>query len=277
VQVPEAAVADRGRQTPVARDAARHEGRAPGIAEDRDALPINVRAGDDIVDDGGNGALELGTADDLFERVGTPPAQEIDRQQRHATVPCMMRVPGEQFFLAAAGLADTDHDRRLAAAAGRRQEIALQGVMVEPGNLNHAAFRRQLIEIVAGAALHPRHHQLTALVAAIQMLRCGLIIADGTQPIALRGPAVATVQRAVAALMAGIGGLLPFKIPAVLVAWIDPARGAQAFGHRGAAILSRRQQPNQVVRQILVIRPIPPRPRFATSLCAACGLLACAV
>ena len=88
-----------------------------------------------------------------------------------------------------------------------------------------------------GAAAHTRNCGLLPVVRGIEGVRGGLIVVDGTKPVALRGQDIAADEGGITALMADIGRRFPFAVPVILILRVDPTCREQAFGNGRAAFL----------------------------------------
>src|SRR6201995_5439000 len=71
---------------------------------------------------------------------------------------------------------------------------------------------------------------------------------------------MAARPRSVAALMARVGPTTPLAIPGMIVGRIDAPRHETAFRNRRAAFLCSPQQPRELDRQVLALRPPGPVP-----------------
>src|SRR3954453_16687776 len=115
-----------------------------------------------------------------------------------------------------------------------------------------------MLDVAPRACPHGPKHALQLLVGRTEMKRRGLIVIDGSKPVTLCCQEITAVEGGIGALMAGVGHPSPFPIPGVLIPWIYPACGKEAFGSGRTALLSRSQQPHKLERELFIFRPIDP-------------------
>src|SRR5207248_11592671 len=108
VQIPDAAVTNRGRETMVESNASGHE-RTRIVSEDRYPTSINIVPGCEVIHDMAQRGLQIRTADYLVELcAGARP----HRQQRYAASAGITRHLGEILFLSMAWLANASDQQR---------------------------------------------------------------------------------------------------------------------------------------------------------------------
>src|SRR5690242_11096204 len=100
-----------------------------------------------------------------------------------------------------------------------------------------------MLEVASRACPHAGEHGMPSLVCAIKWEHGRVVVIRRTQPVALRRQQIAACDGPVGAFGADIASLLPFLKPGLLVIWIDPVRGEEAFRNRRATFLSCSQEP----------------------------------
>src|SRR3954453_1649618 len=257
VQIPDAAVTNRGRETMVESNASGHE-RTGTVSDNRYPTSINIVPGYEVIHDVAQRGLQIRTADDLIELCAGARPQKVHRQQRHTASAGIARHLVEMLFLSMAWFANANDQRRSGRGVWSAQEIGLQRVSLQPGNLDDFTGRRAMFEIAARACPHGCERGLPSLIGAIERQYGGVVIVRRPEPVALRRQKIATRDCPVGPFAAGIGDSLPFLEPGFLVLGIDSARGEEAFGNDGAAFLSCSQQSHEFGRKFFVVGPMAP-------------------
>src|SRR5262249_16781406 len=159
----------------------------------------DVVALDQVIHDVSDRRLQMAAATKPFESRIRPRAVQVNRKQGHAALAGVTCKLVEILFLALAGLANTDDDRRGPPSGGSRQEVSPQGIAAGPGNQHDFTSRAAMSDVVARALAHTLDGELMILVVVIERKCRGLIIADGAQPVASGRQHVAIVARGIAA------------------------------------------------------------------------------
>jgi hypothetical protein len=99
---------------------------------------------------------------------------------------------------------------------------------------------------MAGAFAHACDRGLMILVRKVQRRYRGLVVVDGTKPVASRRQQIAPAARVIAALMTRVGGLLSLAVPGMIVGEIDAACGGETLGNGRPAFLRRANEPREL-------------------------------
>ena len=257
VQIPDAAVTNRGRETIIESNASRHE-RTRTVPENRYSAFINIVSGCEVIHDVADGRLQIRTPDYVIELCAGATSQKVYRQQRYPASAGIARHLIEILFLSMAWFADANDRWRLGRRAWSGQEIAFQWVFIQPWNLDDLTGGRPMFERAARACPHACEHGLPPLISGIEREYGRVVIVRCPQPVTLRGQKIATRDGPVGAFAAGIRGSLPFQEPGFLVPGVDPARGEEAFGNGGTTFLSGSQQSHEFSRKLFVVGPMDP-------------------
>src|SRR5256714_10725647 len=111
VQIPDAAVTNRGRETMVESNASGHE-RTRIVSEDRYPTSINIVPGCEVIHDMAQRGLQIRTPDDLIDLCAGARPQKVHCQQRYVASSGVARHLVEILFLSMAWLANAnDHWR----------------------------------------------------------------------------------------------------------------------------------------------------------------------
>src|SRR6516164_1406389 len=181
-----------------------------------------------------------------------------------------MTLQAKERLLRASRFAQADDGRRASRSEPRGKEVALQRMVSQPWDRDDFAGGLATAKILRRAFAHVGERGPGG-IAARQGNNGGLVIVDGTKPVASRGDVVSAAERGIAALLVAIGNCLPFTVPGVVVSDPDPARAEQTFGNSRATVLSCRQKLRQLNRQVLMFRPVGPARRISLDIHAKDG------
>ncbi len=115
-----------------------------------------------------------------------------------------------------------------------------------------------MAQIIRGAFAHRRYRGPLLVRRKVEGIGGRRIVVEGTQPVVPRRNQIAPGKRRKGPVVVGIGGLRPFLVPGIVVGEVDTACGEPAFGNRRAALLGCRQQPHELQRKVLPLRPADP-------------------
>jgi hypothetical protein len=95
-------------------------------------------------------------------------------------------------------------------------------------------------KIFSGAFAHALNCDQVILAGLIVGECCRLIVVHSAQPVTPCRQHIAFAESVIAPFVIGIGDLLPFPVPGIIVRKIDAAGGGPAFGKTGASFRKKR-------------------------------------
>src|SRR5437763_11148168 len=159
----------------VESNASGHERTRTG-SENRYPASVNIVPACEVIHDMDQRRLQIRTAEYLIELCAGARPQKVHRQQRYAASAGITRHLVEILFLSMAWLANANDQRRSGRGVWSGQEITLQGIPLQPGNLDDLTGGRAMFEIAARASPHGCERGLPSLIGAIERQHGGVVI-----------------------------------------------------------------------------------------------------
>src|ERR1700730_5918536 len=152
MQIPDSSVTNRGREPLIESDAARYKGRTRTVSENCYSALVNIASCCEVIHDVDDRRLQIRTADSFLELDARAVSQKIHRSQIHSAVPGVARRLVGKFFISMSRFAHANDHGRPSRRYRRRQEIALQRITIQPGNLDDLTTRREIFNVAAGGS-----------------------------------------------------------------------------------------------------------------------------